>query len=165
MLGIESPSPQSTAAGLVTYAKFSTFNNLIVSSYRRQQLLKSTDVHTCSSFIIRGRSCDLLAISSKVSSCPSAILVVTEFRPFTGLSDSVISPPAARLNASTPRQLLSVEAGNGAKSEAKESSGNMGEDPTAEVCRKGPAKSGEGLRITPARVLLGIHRAKRSAWE
>ncbi|MEQ2184533.1 hypothetical protein GOODEAATRI_008938 [Goodea atripinnis] len=66
---------------------------------------------------------------------------------------------------STPRQLLSVEAGSGAKSEAKESSGCSGAGTAAVMCRKGLASSGDGPRITPALVLLGIHLVKKSAGE
>lgn len=107
----------------------------------------------------------LLVISHKLSTCPLEILVETEQGPFNALSVPVLSLPGDRANPSTPRQLLSAEAGRGAKSEANESSGSSGMDPTAEMCRKEPAKSGQGLRITPALVLLGIHRAKKSAWE
>lgn len=62
-------------------------------------------------------------------------------------------------------QLLSAEAGKGEKSEVKESSGSRGGDPTEEMWRMETAKSGVGLRITPALVLLGIHLAKKSACE
>lgn len=118
-------------------------------------------VLTSSSFIIRGRSCVLLAISSKLSKCPPKFLIGTKSGPLRGLSVPVLSPPGCRENPSTPRQLLSAEAGRGAKSELKESDG----DPTTETCRREPASSGVGLRITPALLLLGIHRARKSAWE
>lgn len=106
-------------------------------------------VLTCSSFSLRGRSCDLLAISCKPFNCPSETL--TESLP-------ALSPPSA-----TSRQLLSAEAASGAKSETNESSGSRCGDPVADVCREA-AKSGKGLRITPALALLGIHWAKKSSW-
>lgn len=124
------------------------------------QIVKCAVVPTCSSFILTGRSSDLLAISSKLSSSPSKFLGDSGDRPLTG-----ISPPGNRPYPSTPTQLLSAEAGRGLKSEAKESSGFRDGDSTAVVFRKEPAKSRQGLRITPALVLLGIHRAKKSAWE
>lgn len=111
---------------------------------------------TCSSFIIIGRSCDSPSISSKLSNSPFEFLLGT----FTGPSPPAFAPSGGQENPSTPRQLLSAEAGRGAKSEANESSGSP-----ADVCRKDPDKPVQGLRITPALVLLGIHRAKKSAWE
>jgi len=81
------------------------------------------------------------------------------------MSVPALAPPGDRVNPSTPRQLLSAEPGRGAKSDAKESSGSREEGPMAEMCLKEPAKSGQGLRMTPALVLLGIHRATKSAWE
>lgn len=129
------------------------------------QIVKCANCPTCSSFILTGRSSDLLAISSKLSSSPSRFLGDSENWPFTGLSVPALSPPRNRPCPSTSMQLLSAEAGRGLKSEAKESSGSSDGDSTAEVFRKEPAKSRPGLRITPALVLLGIHRAKKSAWE
>lgn len=89
-----------------------------------------------------------------MSSCPSGS------EPSSGLSVPTTLPVP-----STSRQLLSAEAGRGAKLDVKESSGCSGGDPVAGVGRKDPARSGEGPRITPALVLLGIHRAKKSACE
>lgn len=110
-------------------------------------------VLTSSSFSIRGRSLDLLVISSKLSNSPSELSGGTEHKAFSGTS--------FRAAPSTARQLLSAEIGRGAKSEEKESSGlrNWG------VCRREPARSGKGWRITPALVLLGIQRARKSACE
>lgn len=139
--------------------------NFLCSVYFDNQIVKCNNVLTCSSFIISGRSCDLFAISSTLSNSPSEFLGGTDDRPLTGLSFPGLSPPGDGANPSTPRQLLSAEAGRGAKSEAQESSGSRGGDLTTEVCRNEPAKSGQGLRITPALELLGIHRAKKSAWE
>lgn len=123
----------------------------------RHWILKYNHVLTCSSFIVRGRFCDLPAILSKLSTCLCEIP--------TSLSLLSISPPGNRAIPSTSRQLLSAEAGRGANSDTNESSGSCGKDPTAEVGQKESAKSEQGLRITPALVLLGIHLAKKSAWE
>lgn len=119
------------------------------------QCLDNIILLTCSSLIIRGVSIVSPAISYKLSTCPQQ-------GPVTGLSAPVPSPPGAREHRSTPTQLLSTDAGKGAKSEANESFGSSG---TGEMCCEDPATSGQGLRITPALVLLGIHRAKKSAWE
>lgn len=105
--------------------------------------------------------CFCLSIGSKESSSPS------QDRPFRGPSLPAVSPPGRRGHPSGGRghpspatQLLSAEAGRGPKSEMKESFG-----PSA-VGSLGPLETpGQGARITPARLLFGIHRARKSAWE
>lgn len=71
-----------------------------------------------------------------------------------------MSPSGGRGHPSTATQLLSAEAVSGAKSETKESFG-----PSADVCLKALETTVQGPRITPALLLFGIHRAKKSAWE
>lgn len=128
-------------------------NKIILMDHLRQQ----DDVLTCSSFVVRGSSCVLLVISSKIW---SSSLATAGSKLSSGLSG-----PGTRPDPSTSRQLLSAEADRGAKSELKESLGCSGGDTEAEVGRKDPSRSGDGLRITPALVLLGIHWARKSAWE
>lgn len=77
----------------------------------------------------------------------------SEDRPCGGPSPPAVSPSGGGGHPSAATQLLSTEAGRGPKSDAKESSGP-------------PAAGGRlGARMTPARLLLGIHRARKSAWE
>lgn len=120
---------------------------------------------TCSSFIIKGTSSSFLAISSKMSNCPFEFLRGRGYTLFISLSVPALAPPG---NPSTKTQLLSVEAGKGAKSDVKESSGPRGGDPgcpAEEIYFSEPANSGLGLRITPALELLGMQRAKKSVSE
>lgn len=117
---------------------------------------------TCSSFIIKDTSWGCVAISSKLSISLAVFLCCTWL--FSSISVLVLSPNLVlKLRPSTPKQLLSAEAGRGANSDMKESLGPR--EAEQETGRRGCAKSMHGMRMTPARVLSGIQQAKQSAWE
>ena len=143
---------------------------------------------TCSSFIIRDRSCRVLfPDSSTLSIAPAECPSGPPFKPGRGSSQPVIStlagpgilqtsPGSVKLSdwAETPmQQLLLVEVGSGAKLELNESSEFPGSEPQCEGFPGGSVKhfpaestmSGDRLRMTPARLLFGIHRARKSTWE
>ena len=143
---------------------------------------------TCSSFIIRDRSCGLLLPgSSTLSIAPAECPGGPPLKQFRGSSQPVLSnragpgllqtsPGSLKLSdwVETPiQQLLLVEVGSGAKLELNESSQFPGSEPQGErfpgdSAERFPAEStmsGDRLRITPARLLLGIHRARKSTWE